>query len=78
MYVVINPNVTNAWGEPQGYGIVPGRSDIHLSTLHSPFSPKESESAKSHLAVTKQHDTEPYANSVQNINLSLKAQTRFQ
>jgi primary-amine oxidase len=77
MYVVINPNATNAWGELRGYRIVPGRSDIHLSTLNSPWSLKSSEFTKSHLAVTRQHDTEPYANSVQNINLPMKPQQDF-
>lgn len=77
MYVVLNPNATNAWGEKRGYRLVPGRSDIHLSTLHSPWSRKNSEFIKSHLAVTRQHDTEPYANSVQNINLPWKPQQDF-
>ncbi|KAF2740995.1 amine oxidase catalytic domain-containing protein [Polyplosphaeria fusca] len=77
MYTLLNPNATNAWGEPRGYRIVPGRSDIHLSTLNSPWSLKNSEFAKSHLAVTVQHDTEPYANSVQNINLPHAPQQDF-
>ncbi|KAF2268147.1 amine oxidase catalytic domain-containing protein [Lojkania enalia] len=77
MYTVINPNATNAWGSPRGYRIVPGRSDIHLSTLNSPWSAKNSEFSKSHLAVSVQHDTEPLANSVQNINLPLKPQQDF-
>jgi primary-amine oxidase len=77
MFVVLNPNTTNAWGELRGYRIVPGRSDIHLSTLNSPWSLKNSEFAKSHLAVTRQHDNEPYANSVQNINLPMSPQQDF-
>lgn len=77
MYVVLNPNMTNAWGEMRGYRIVPGRSDIHLSTLKSPWSLKNSEFAKSHLAVTRQHDNEPFANSVQNINLPFTPQQDF-
>lgn len=77
MYTVINPNATNAWGEPRGYRIVPGRSNIHLSTLNSPWSLKNSEFAKSHLAVTVQHDTEPFCNSVQNINLPAAPQQDF-
>lgn len=77
MYVVLNPNATNAWGEPRGYRIVPGRSDIHLSTLNSPWSLKNCEFAKSHLAVTRQHDNEPFANSVQNINLPFAPQHDF-
>ena len=77
MYVVTNPNATNVWGEPRGYRIVPGRSNIHLSTLKSPWSLKNSEFSKSHLAVTRQHDNEPFANSVQNINLPRAPQQDF-
>ncbi|KAF2497656.1 primary-amine oxidase [Lophium mytilinum] len=33
--------------------------------------------SKSHLAVTRQHDNEPYANSVQNINMPFKPQQDF-
>ncbi|KAK5080925.1 hypothetical protein LTR05_008241 [Lithohypha guttulata] len=74
MYVVLNENVTNAWGEPRGYRLVPGKSDLHLTILDSPWSFKNSEFAKSHLAVTRQHDTEPYSNSWQNINLPMAPQ----
>ncbi|KAH7398984.1 copper amine oxidase [Phaeosphaeria sp. MPI-PUGE-AT-0046c] len=77
MYVVLNPNETNAWGEMRGYRIVPGRSDIHLSTLNSPWSLKNSEFAKSHLAVSRQHDNEVFANSVQNANLPWAPQQDF-
>lgn len=77
MYVVLNPNATNAWNEPRGYRLVPGRSNIHLSVLDSPWSRRNCEFAKTHLAVTRQHDTEPYANSVQNINLPLAPQQDF-
>jgi primary-amine oxidase len=77
MYVVLNPNATNAWGELRGYRIVPGRSDIHLSTLGSPWSLKNSEFAKTHLAVSRQHDTEVFANSVQNANLPSAPQQDF-
>ncbi|KAF2835503.1 primary-amine oxidase [Patellaria atrata CBS 101060] len=77
MYCIVNKNEKNAWGEKRGYRIVPGRSDIHLSVLNSPWSMKNTEFAKSHLAVTRQHDNEPFANSVQNINLPLKPQQDF-
>jgi primary-amine oxidase len=77
MYVVLNPNATNAWGELRGYRIVPGRSDIHLSTLNSPWSLKNSEFAKTHLAVSRQHDNEVFANSVQNANLPFAPQQDF-
>lgn len=77
MYVIANKNKTNKWGEPRGYRIIPGRSPIHLSTQKSPFSLRNSEFAKSNLAVSRQHDTEPLANSFQNINLPWKPQQDF-
>lgn len=77
MFCVVNKNETNAWGEKRGYRLVPGRSNLHLTVQNSPFSLKNSEMAKKHLAVTKQHDTEPYANSVQNINLPSAPQQDF-
>lgn len=77
MYVVLNPNKTNVWGEPRGYRIVPGRSNIHLTTLKSPWSLKNSEFSKSHLAVSRQHDTEVFANSVQNSNAPMNPQQDF-
>jgi len=76
MYNVIS-NKTNAWGEPRGYRIVPGRSNIHLSTMNSPFSLKNSQFAKSHLALSVQHDNEVFANSFQNVNLPSKPQQDF-
>ena len=77
MYTVINPNATNTWGEKRGYRIVPGKSNTYLSTFKSPWSRHNSDFAKSHLAVTRQHDTEPFANSVQNVNLPSKPQQDF-
>lgn len=77
MYVVLNPNATNKWNEPRGYRLVPGRSNIHLTNISSPWSRRNCEFAKTHLAVTRQHDTEPFANSVQNINLPWAPQQDF-
>ncbi|KAB5577993.1 copper amine oxidase [Coniochaeta sp. 2T2.1] len=77
MYCVVNNNRTNAWGVKRGYRIVPGRSNVHLSVLNSPFSKSQSTFSKSHLAVTKHHDEETYANSWQNINLASKPQHDF-
>ncbi|KAK0611635.1 primary-amine oxidase [Immersiella caudata] len=76
MYTVISER-TNAWGEKRGYRITPGHSNIHLTSPNSPFSRKQSEFSKSHLAVTRVHDTEPYANSWQNINLPEAPQHDF-
>ena len=77
MYTIVNRIKTNAWGTERGYRLVPGRSNIHLSILDSPFSLRQTSFSKSQLAVTRQHDTEPYANSIQNINLPLKPQQDF-
>ncbi|CAI4212343.1 unnamed protein product [Parascedosporium putredinis] len=66
MYCIINENETNQWGEKRGYRIIPGKSNIHLTPMNSPFTRHQTAFAKSHLAVTVQHDNEPYANSVQN------------
>lgn len=77
MYVVTNPNKLNKWGTPRGYRMVPGRSNIHLTTLKSPWSAKNSEFTKSALAVTRQHDNEPFAGSCQNANLPAAPQQDF-
>ncbi|KAL1954010.1 hypothetical protein VTO42DRAFT_1831 [Malbranchea cinnamomea] len=77
MFCVVNKDQTNAWGEYRGYRIVPARSNIHLTTMDSPWSKKNSEFAKQHVAVSRQHDTEPFANSIQNINLPWKPQQDF-
>ncbi|KAK4231828.1 putative copper amine oxidase [Podospora fimiseda] len=77
MFCIINEDKVNKWGTPRGYRIVPGRSNIHLSIDNSPFSRKSSKLLMSQLAVTKQHDTEPYANSWQNVNLPLAPQQDF-
>lgn len=77
MFCVVNQNETNAWNEARGYRIIPGKSNIHLTVQNSPFSLKNSEMAKHHLAVTRQHDNEPFGNSFQNVNLPLAPQQDF-
>ncbi|KAF1813785.1 primary-amine oxidase [Eremomyces bilateralis CBS 781.70] len=77
MYVVLNKNETNKWDQPRGYRIVPGRSDIHLSIANSPWSRDNAAFVKSHLAVTQQHDNEPFSNSIQNVNLPWAPQQDF-
>ncbi|KAM0328698.1 hypothetical protein ACHAQA_005111 [Verticillium albo-atrum] len=77
MYCIVNPNATNVWGEKRGYRIVPGRSNIHLTPLSSPWSRDQTSFAKSHLALTRQKDTEPYATSFANVNLPWKPQQDF-
>jgi primary-amine oxidase len=77
MYAVINEEAKNKWGVSRGYRLVPGRSNVHLSVANSPFSKGQTAFSKSHLAVTRQHDAEQYANSWQNINLARKPQHDF-
>ncbi|KAI0842626.1 copper amine oxidase [Hypoxylon sp. FL0890] len=77
MYTVNHANATNKWGAPRGYRIVPGKSNIRLSTLNSPFSRHNTALSKAHLTVTRQHDTEPWGNSVQNLNMPWKPQQDF-
>ncbi|KAI1340899.1 copper amine oxidase [Xylariaceae sp. FL0016] len=77
MYCVNHATATNAWGAPRGYRIVPGRNNIRLSVADSPFSRRNSAMAKSHLAVTRHHDAEPWANSCQNLNMPWWPQQDF-
>lgn len=77
MFCVVNDEEKNSWGVSRGYRLVPGRSNVHLSTHNSPFSKHSSHILKSHLAVTQHHDNEPYGNSWQNVNLPLKPQQDF-
>ncbi|KAF3062770.1 Primary amine oxidase, lung isozyme [Daldinia childiae] len=77
MYAVNHASETNKWGSPRGYRIVPGKSNIRLSTLKSPFSRHNTALSKSHLVVTRQHDTEPWGNSIQNLNMPWKPQQDF-
>ncbi|KAI1462708.1 copper amine oxidase [Annulohypoxylon moriforme] len=77
MYTVNHAGATNKWGSSRGYRIVPGRSNIRLSTLNSPFSRHNTALSKSQLAVTRQHDTEVWGNSVQNLNMPWKPQQDF-
>ena len=77
MFCVVNTDAKNTWGEKRGYRLVPGKSDLHPTIGNSPFSAKNAGFAKTHLAVTRQHDNEPLANSVQNVNLPMKPQQDF-
>jgi primary-amine oxidase len=77
MYCIVNGEEKNVWGEKRGYRIVPGRSNVHLTTPNSPFSRKQTSFAKSHLALTRQHDNEVFANSPLNPNLPWKPQHDF-
>ncbi|KAI5857297.1 amine oxidase catalytic domain-containing protein [Durotheca rogersii] len=76
-YCVNHARETNRWGVPRGYRIIPGKSPIRLSTLASPFSRRNSAFTHAHLGVTRQHDAEVWANSVQNLNLPWAPQHDF-
>lgn len=77
MYCIVNEDYTNSWGTKRGYRMIPGRSNVHLTVQNSPWSMHNAEYAKHHFAVTRQHDNEPYCNSVQNVNLPMKPQQDF-
>jgi primary-amine oxidase len=77
MYCIVNEDYTNSWGTVRGYRMIPGRSNVHLTVQNSPWSMHNSEFAKNHFAITRQHDNEPFANSVQNVNLPMKPQQDF-
>jgi primary-amine oxidase len=61
MYIVMNENTTNAWGEKRGYRLTPGTgmgTPAHLSIINSTALEK-SEWAYKDLWLVKQKDTEP-------------------
>lgn len=62
MYVVLNNDSTNTWGEKRGYRILPGTgmgTPSHLTILNSTSMGKAAEWAGKDLWVVKQKDTEP-------------------
>ena len=69
MYVVLNKDSTNVWGENRGYRIVPGTgmgTPPHLTILNSTSLGKAAEWAGRDLWVVKQKDTEPRSASPMN------------
>lgn len=62
MYIVVNDNETNAWGENRGYRITGGTgmgNPSHLTILNSTTLGVSAEWASNDLWVVKQKDTEP-------------------
>ncbi|KAK8079437.1 hypothetical protein PG997_007255 [Apiospora hydei] len=59
MYTVVNKDHLNAWGQPRGYRILPGLSNVYLPSQNSPFFLKSGQHAKQAFSVSRQHDTEP-------------------
>lgn len=69
MYTIQNNAHKNKWGVPRGYRIVPGVSNVHLPSMLSPWFLKSAQYAKQAMAVSRQHDTEPYSAAALNQNL---------
>ena len=69
MYVILNNNSTNAWGEKRGYRITAGTgmgTPSHLTILNSTSMSKAAEWAARDLWVVKQKDTDPRSASPMN------------
>ncbi|KAH7028197.1 copper amine oxidase [Microdochium trichocladiopsis] len=69
MYTVENTAKLNKWGVPRGYRIVPGLSNVGLTSQTNPFFLKSGQFAKQPFAVSRQHDTEPAASAAMNQNV---------
>ena len=69
MFTVVNKNHTNKWGEPRGYRILPGLSNVVLPSKISPFFRKNAQFAKQPIAVSRQHDSEPASSATLNQNV---------
>lgn len=68
MFTVVNKVHKNKWGQPRGYRILPGLSNVVLASQHSPFFRKNAQFAKQPIAVTRHHDTEPDSTATLNQN----------
>lgn len=69
MFTVVNKNHTNKWGEPRGYRILPGLTNVVLPSKISPFFRKSAQFAKQSIAVSRQHDSEPASSATLNQNV---------
>ena len=62
MYIVVNKDETNKYGEERGYRIMPSRGGgTHLTITNSSNLLESANFATHHLYVTRQKDTEPHA-----------------
>jgi len=68
MFTVVNKDHKNKWGQPRGYRILPGLSNVVLASQNSPFFRKNAQFAKQPIAVTRHHDTEPDSTATLNQN----------
>ncbi|KAK7191070.1 hypothetical protein DPSP01_007759 [Paraphaeosphaeria sporulosa] len=69
MFTVVNKDHTNKWGQPRGYRILPGLSNVVLASKSSPFFRKSGQFAKQPIAVSRQHDSEPASSATLNQNV---------
>ncbi len=59
MYVVVNKEAKNAYGEMRGYRLIPGvGSRIHLTPQNSTIAKQSANFATHHLYVSRQKDSE--------------------
>jgi primary-amine oxidase len=62
MYVVVNKEAKNPYGEYRGFRLAPGvGSPVHLIATNSSLGNNSINFAKHHLYVTKRKDTEPHS-----------------
>jgi len=68
MYVVVNKDAKNSWGELRGYRLSPGvGSPIHLTVQNSTTGRQTANFATHHLYVTKHKDSEQSSSTFANI-----------
>ena len=68
MYVVVNKDSKNSWGELRGYRLAPSLgSPIHLTVQNSTTAKRTANFATHHLYVTKHKDSEQTSSSVGNL-----------
>jgi len=68
MYVVVNKEAKNQWGELRGYKLASGvGSPVHLTARNSTTVKQTANFATHHLFVTKQKDTEPVSSTFENL-----------
>jgi primary-amine oxidase len=67
MFVVVNKDAKNPYGEFRGYRVAPGvGSSVYLTPQNSSIAMNTANFAKNHLYVTKRKDTEPRSASYMN------------
>lgn len=77
MYTVENTAKKNKWGESRGYRIIPGLSNVGLTSKTNPFFLKSAQFAKQPFAVSRHHDTEHASSAGLNQNVPLAPPVEF-